>query len=107
MIQEDTLEGVWKRRHKGEPVSVGDVAGDVVRSREPRHHDADDEKAGEADLIEVFRVQEQVGDAYELAKIPRDHRKQDDPTKHQHVVAPEIIQEELKGEGVEESVGDP
>ena len=76
-------------------MAIGDIARDVKGRDEACRHHADDEKATEIYLVEVFRVQEKVGNAQVFAKATGDHSKQDDPAQDQHVVAFDVVQEQL------------
>jgi len=54
-------------------------------------HQTHDKETREAYLIQVFRVEEEVGDAEILPEISRDHREQNDPAKHEHNVSPDVV----------------
>jgi hypothetical protein len=62
---------------------------------------ANDEKTGEVDVVLVFRVKKQVRNTQVLAEITGNHRKQNYPAKNQHLVALEVVQQQLNREGVE------
>jgi len=56
------------------------ISGDVKCHAEPGRHQAEEEEAGKVYFVEIFRVEEQIGDAQQFAKAACNHRKQDYPT---------------------------
>lgn len=65
----------------------------MERGAKPCYGESDNEETGEADLIEVFGVEEQVWNAQVFPEISSDHRKKNDPAQDQDVVTLYIIKE--------------
>ena len=78
-------------------MTVRDIASNMERRNEPCTGDADDEKAGKVYFVHVFGIQKQVGYSEILSKVPGDHCKENDPAQHEHLVALEIVNQQLNG----------
>ena len=50
------------------------------------------EKTCEVNFVEIFRIQKQVGYSEIFSKTSRDHGEKNNPAKHQHLVAFQIVQ---------------
>lgn len=72
-------------------MSIGDIASNVESHRKPRGKKAHPEKTHEVYLIEIFWVEEQIGDAKVFAKISSHHGKKQHPANHQDDVSSKIV----------------
>src|SRR5690606_21593225 len=85
-------------------MSVVNVACDMKGHSEPGRTYAHNEEAGEANLVEILRIQEEIRDAQILPECARDHREEDDPTKQKDVIALYIVQKQLNRKGIADSL---
>jgi len=83
-------------------MAISYVAGYVKSNGECGQRNTENEKAGKVDLIQVFGVKKKIRYAQVLPEVSGDHRKQDDPAQHQHVVSPEVVEQQLQREGIPE-----
>ena len=60
----------------------------------------DNKKAGEVDVVKILRVKKQIRYTEIGAEIASDHGKKDHPTKHQHMIALQIVKQQLNRERV-------
>lgn len=94
-------EGAWKRANKREPMTIGDIASNVESHRKPSREKTHPEKAHEVYLIEIFWIEEQIGNAKVFTKISRHHGKKHHPANHQHNVSSEIVKQKLHGKRID------
>lgn len=81
-------------------MAVRNVARDMKSRGEAGKHNPHDKETGEVYFVEVFGIKKEVGDAKVFAKISGDHRKEDYPAKHQYVIAPDVVHQQLDRKGV-------
>ena len=86
-------------------MSVIDVTSDVERSGEPSRAETDNKKRSKVYFVEIFRIEKQVGNSQVLAKTSRDHCKKYDPAQHQHMIALQVIEQQLNRKGVSDLKG--
>ena len=60
------------------------------KSRRAQTHN---KKAREINFVEVFGIEEEIGYSQIFSEAARDHRKQYDPAKQQHVIALYVVQQ--------------
>jgi hypothetical protein len=53
--------------------------------------DTNNQKAGEAYAVQIFRIKKKIGYAQIFAKTSRNHGKKNDPAKQQNVVALNVV----------------
>jgi hypothetical protein len=52
-----------------------------------------DEEAGKVYFIEILRVEKEIGNAQVFAEAACDHRKENHPAKHQHMITLQVIEQ--------------
>src|SRR5436190_1925727 len=81
-------------------MAVVNVAGDMKGRGKAGDHRTHDKEALEVDLVEIFRVQEQVWNAEIFSETARDHCKENYPAQEQNLVPLQVVQQELNREGI-------
>ncbi len=80
---------------------VRNVARNMKCSYKPGRYDPHDKKAGEVYLVHIFRIEKEIWNAEVFSKISGNHRKQNDPAEHQHMVASNVVEQQLNRERIE------
>lgn len=81
-------------------MAIRNVARNVKGHGEACGEQPHDHKTGEANFIQILRIEKEVWDAQILTKVSGDHGKKNNPAQHEHMVAPDVVQQELNRKGV-------
>ena len=87
---------------KGKSMTVRNITCNVKRHAEPCRQSPHDHEAPEIYTIEVLWVEKQIGNAEIFAETARDHCKQHDPAQNQHNISPDVVEEKLNRERIEQ-----
>lgn len=81
-------------------MAVINIAGDLECGGKSGCCNPQDKETGKIYFVEILRIEKQVRNAEVFAKGTGNHRKQDNPAKHHHMVSLDVVKQQLNRKGV-------
>lgn len=81
-------------------MAVINIGGNLKRGCKSCRGNTENKKAGKIYFVQILRIKKQVRNAQVFTERAGDHRKENHPAKHHHMVALEVVKQQLNRERV-------